>query len=94
MSAVLPEHSPTPWFGAEDGLIFDADRECVCVVGDPDHCLMPRGRADMALLLAAPDMLLALKVIKALRPRRIADLTVAAAWSTVDACIDKAEGRS
>lgn len=94
------DFSPEP-FGvreyADEFVICDrfGDRIGVLPRRTGDH-LEPEQVANLALFLAAPDMLRALKLILTEKPKRgrPADIAQMAAWGTVEACIAKAERRA
>lgn len=98
-------HTPGPWTEnpAEDGEIECIDGEdCIpiCVVGDPVKAMSDRDRANMRLIMAAPEMLAALEAAETMlmclpdtstntngtRP----DMTTRAALRIVRAAIAKA----
>lgn len=89
-------HTPGPWTesAAIDGVIHADNLEgeivVVCIVGDKYDPMTARNRADCALIMAAPDMLDALRMV--MRHGRIDDSE--RRLNQVAAAIAKAEGRS
>lgn len=56
----------TPWRVADDGTIFAADGEAVCVLGHPEQDLTEEDVVQGALILRAPDLLAVAKDVEQL----------------------------
>ncbi|CAN5612321.1 hypothetical protein BH10PSE5_BH10PSE5_01520 [soil metagenome] len=94
----------TPWRVADDGTVFAADGEVVCVLGHPEQDLTEEDVVHGALILRSPEMLLVLRKAKTViadeaDQRAISGLgayyeEMASLRDAIDDVVAQAEGRA